>query len=684
MRRTFGQRSVDDAPARQQKLEYAKRKLEAIDRRERELAETAKRLEHQARFLLQEKRKEAWNFDDNFESTEFLDACFEIFDETVTPKEETDRLIKERLKAFGVRKRSNLFVHLTLLKAQPGYMDEACLSWHSRFDPDNLSSPLFRFERVVETLVHDLCEMGFQFDADGVDYILDFFANGAVPYPGQLHNLLNSEGPKPSLTILKQIGRRCEKGLEVSDLSRALATRLFDRYCGIDYSERKSFLLGDTPLDDTAEALLSIAGLNRFITVFDRYRDNRRNRALYAYASDEKFVQGFDELKEIFREAEVLVANIQAWHLGSLKAPIWITSEDAFVEKFGVDNPSGDEALTFGWWRSPGPRSSYRENQNFNRFRDAGRRITRPHELDYVGDYLSGRSNPSPFVFSDTGIPDIAAFTFDGKDLDGSLLNHLVTIEGSKPAKPWLAKAQSHLERIGEDLVLSGFKRWVNHLPIHDLDSYGIDWALAAAAKSYLWEVQDYLTAVETGKLPSDPVLARRHHAMKMIAADNYKLSLGVRQKNKQDYRYEKRDAEIALESDITDINRQVLLGLIWTSSLFEDAAAVDMLEMIGREMFAKRDGKFRSKKCGNAVVGALGKIGSLKAVQALEAIARSVQDRSVEKLVDQAVAELAHQLGKDDRSSTLKVGNASLSDDEQGDYLAPVGDLETDAGLPR
>src|SRR5262249_7020609 len=140
-------------------------------------------------------------------------------------------------------------------------------------------------------------------------------------------------------------------------------------------------------------------------------------------------------------------------------------------------------------WETPPPEIknqpgfvALRACEGLQRIADPAFRTYTDDELEGFRRFTCGETNPSPFTFDGKGVPDIAAFTFAGADPDGRFLEHLVTLDASKPSGKWLKAADDHIARVGADRVLDGLARWLGH--VSDLSLDRVDWEYVGEART--------------------------------------------------------------------------------------------------------------------------------------------------------------------------------------------------------
>ena len=286
------------------------------------------------------------------------------------------------------------------------------------------------------------------------------------------------------------------------------------------------------------------------------------------------------------------------------------------------------------------PRCASRDG--LRRVADAGFRPYTEAELGDFRRFARGEINPSPFTFGGKGVPDIAAFMFETADPQGRFLDHLVSLDATKPSAKWLKTTDNHLTRIGADRALGELARWLGHLQDHSLDA--VDWDYAAEAGMAFITLRQLWSHFEVASRYRSRSFALRRLALQSLW--NGGIFVGPRHRMPRAAEDARREAEHLLRWPISGPCVAVARGVVWALSRIDDARVPALLEAAGREFYFKKFGDFRSQAAGNAVLWSLGQIGTLDAAYALARLRRAIRDKSVAKLVDAALAAAGAKVG--------------------------------------
>ncbi len=607
--------------------------------------------EEDARELLRAKRTYAVNeFGKNFPAANLMDRLIELIPTGKYSDSESEKQVKVELRSAGSGARRQLFDFIILLKSDRQWGDEPARELARLSNKREIDTKEFRFELIVEKQLNFLIEIGFDIDSSIAEWMLDYIANGVTAYYLQLQDQLSRNYSKTNLGVLKQVARETKKGMQLSGQARALAMVIFDRYCNVKDGKRQDFFYSGKKMDKVCEALLEIGQAQKPNSLLEQYRKNEHCRALSPQPVTSDEARDYHEIKLVFKEAWDLIEDIKCYKSNQALIDVnWLNDPKAFKQKFGLSEIPQSGGLCFGWWtrETMGTTGFAKvvDNTNFEQLEKWFDYLLSPEELEQVIGYLNGETNFFPYVYTRQGIPDIEAFSFDGHALAEKFVDHLVNPVASKPSRKWLEDSRALIEEIGTANVFQAFQRWTSHL--YDSKLTDFDWGLLRVARRYKTlseelqqEKQDWS---EVGSIES----LYRQFAMKIIARGGAELANTAKRPDlKREFGAppEKSYANRATISELSEINVTVMRGVIWAWALLNNSEATKHLEQLGKEMFRKRFGNFRSKKCGNAVLWSLGQIGTIPAVHALARIRRSVKDKSIAKLVDSALSEAAEQ----------------------------------------
>ncbi len=551
------------------------------------------------------------------------------------------------IRALPADRRASLFKHLLALKSYLGWESE--LELFSRGSiVHGPESDARRFENFCEGAMMVLCETGFPVDAELATRTLDWLAHHCPPRY-DLKNVVGRDHAWKALGAVKAIAQAAARGMALPVAARHDALVVFDRYHGVSAETRDALLAKGNTLEPGAKALLDISGYGRQDTFFQRMSLVTPRRA--AMWADENLDPALWALYlDFHREVRPLVDDVKRAFAENFAAPSWLNDPAKFRATFDVS----DDEMGWPWWTcecdggSPTPEvmsqpgfAALRESERLQRIIDPAFRSYTDDELEGFRRFACGEANLSPFTFDGKGAPDVAAFTFEGADPEGRFLDHLASLEATKPSAKWLKTTDDHVARLGADTVLGGFVRWLGHL--HDLSLDRVDWVYAREAYmafNTLWLLRN---ACARTTLKHSRTHALRRLALHFCAQGGY--SLGPH-RMPRDGEGARRDAEHRLRRPMSEPCVAIARGVVWALSRIDDARVPVLLETTGRELYFKKFGDFRSQAAGNAVLWSLGQIGTLDAAYALARLRRATRDKSVAKLVDGALEAAGAKVG--------------------------------------
>jgi hypothetical protein len=558
------------------------------------------------------------------------------------------------IRALPADRRVSLFKHLLRLKAWLGWDGEleTCSNGAWVYEPEG---DVRIFEKFCEGIMTALCETGFPVDTELATRTLDWLAHHC-PQGYDLTNVAGRDYWKKSLGAVKAIAQAAADGMALPDAARRDALIVFDRYQGISADARDALLARGATLEPAAKALLDISGYGRQDTFFRRMQaiaPMRVAAAKWGHFSDADWALYLD----FHREVRALVDDVKRAFADGFASSSWLSDPEAFRKTFEV---SADE-MNWPFWMcegsAGGPSSEIMSRPGFAALRESDglRRVAAPGfrpyteaELEDFRRFARGEINLSPFTFGGKGafggdgVPDVAAFTFAGADPEGRFLDHLVSLEATKPSDKWLKTTDDHLARIGAEQALGGFARWLGHLQDISLDA--VDWGYADEARMVfinLSQLRDHFRHASRHR--SRPLALRRLALQSLwIAGIFVGPALGRQRSSGEDVR---REAEHLLRRPLSEPCVAIARGVVWASSRIDDTRVPALLEAAGRE-FYKKFGDFRSQAAGNAVLWSLGQFGTLEAAHALTGLRRTIRDKSVAKLVDAALEAAGAKVG--------------------------------------
>jgi len=550
------------------------------------------------------------------------------------------------IRALPAERRAALFRHLLAVKAHLGW-DGELESYANGFPVHAAEGDVRLFEKFCEGVMMALCDTAYPVDAELATRTLDWLAHHC-PQGYDLKNVAGRNYWKKSLGAVKAIAQAVAKGITLPDAARRDALIVFDRYHDIRADARDALLAKGGTLEPAAKALLDISGYGRQDTFFQRMQAIAPMRVAairYGDFGDANWAL----YRDFHREVRVLVDDVKRAFADGFASSSWLNDPEAFRAAFDVS----DDEMGWPWWTwegatgSPTPEimsrpgfAALRESQGLRRVAEAGFRSYTDAELEDFQRFGRGEINPSPFTFEGKGVPDVAAFTFEGADGEGRFLDHLVSLDATKPSAKWLKATADYLARIGADRALSGFARWLGHL--QDLSLDAVDWDFAREATmafSTLWRLCD---CFERGSRHRSRQLALRRLALQSLG----EAGVFVGPHHSSTAEDGRRDAEHRLRRPMSEPSIAIARGVVWAMSRIDDARVPALLEAAGREFYFKKFGDLRSKVAGNAVLWSLGQIGTLEAAYALARLRRAIRDKSVAKLVDAALEAAGARVG--------------------------------------
>jgi hypothetical protein len=596
------------------------------------------------------------------QSVSDLDALFDLAEPRTRYRrfrvrwilDEEAKECRAAIRALPADRRAWLFKHLLALKTWLGWDGPLEIysigeigvygAGHTVHGPEG---DIRGFEKFCEGVMMALCETGFPVDAELAARTLDWLAHHC-PQGYILNNVVGRDYATKALGAVKAIAQAAAKGAVLPEAARRDALIIFDRYHGIGADARDALLaMGDT-LEPAAKALLDISGCGRQDTFFVRMQAIVPARAV---------LRGWENLEPVHwalyldfhREARALVDEVKRAFADGFAAPSWLSDAAMFRATFDVS----DDEMTWPWWmcdewdkprpdvrNAPGF-AALRESEMLQRIADPAFRYYSDGELEGFRRFARGETNPAPFTFDVRGAPDIAAFTFEDADPEGRFLNHLVSLDATKPSAKWLKTTDDHIARIGAERTLGGIARWLGHLQDHALDR--VDWEYAEEAFMAFNTVSRLRTAFDFKQTRE----RSRTHALRRLALRRLDECGFCLSRRRGAYTgFARSEAEHHLRWPLSEPNAAIARGVVWALSRIDDARVPPLLEATGRELYFKKFGDFRSQAAGNAVLWSLGQIGTLDAAYALARLRRATRDKSVARLVDAVLAAAGAKVG--------------------------------------
>jgi Domain of unknown function (DUF4132) len=583
-----------------------------------------------------------------------LDALFELAE----PRQVRDRFrlrwimedpakeCRAAIRALPADRRASLFHHLLALKTYLGWNGELEI-YSGGCRVHGPEGDIRLFEKFCEGVMMILCETGFSVDAELATRTLDWLAHHC-PQSYDLKNAVGRDYASKALGAVKAIAQAAAKCMALPDAARRDALVVFDQYHGVSAESRDALLAKGDTLEPGARALLDISGYGRQDTFF------RRMSVLVPARAAMSGWQDLDPADwalylDFHREIRALVGDVKRAFAEKFASQSWLSDPARFRATFDVS----DDEMNWPWWIcDPGVRpppevrnqpgfAALSESERLQKIADPDFRSYTDDELEGFRRFTGGETNPAPFTFEGRGAPDIAAFTFGCADPEGRFLDHLVSLDATKPSVKWLKTTDDHIARLGADRVLGGFVRWLGHL--QDLALDRVDWEYAGAAYFAFNSLAVLRNDFDRISRERSRTYTLRRLALRELARGGYSLGPNRWASRGEPARH---DAEHRLRRPMSEPSVAIARGVVWALSRMADQRVPALLEAAGREFYFKKFGDFRSKAAGNAVLWSLGQIGTLDAAYALARLRRATRDKSVAKLVDAALEGAGAKVG--------------------------------------
>jgi len=320
--------------------------------------------------------------------------------------------------------------------------------------------------------------------------------------------------------------------------------------------------------------------------------------------------------------------------------PDWMESPEAYMAVFGT---CFDEQAAFGWWTRP------RDPKNLGIKYDV-EQYTLMQSPGYFDDRLSlsaaGKAllaepvDVMPVTFFQTTVPAVEFFTFEGKDAEGKLLEHLATIKSHKPTKAWLTTAAQHIDIIGMETVATGLRDWLALMqPIaSDIGGkvYGKLTREAPPAAVHLFHARSPHASSEPATGAAD--WANRT-ALKLML-----LPFAFRKNGRGPGPATVQEAILEDEQsgEIPALTSSVLTGVLALAPTLQPHIAPETVERVADYCFRDAEmthNQLRSRSAGNAAVHALGQYRTQEAIEALRRLrAKFPKDKAILKQIDAAM----------------------------------------------
>lgn len=551
--------------------------------------------------------------------------------------------LRAAIAAVSPERRARLFDHLAALKP--------FVPWGEPRTGDVGAGPSLdapHFEWTCHGFMILLCDIGFNADAGRAARMFDWLAHR---FPDE-HLLKMPTGWDYALNgfgAAKAIASAMSKGMALDETVRRDALLVFDRMHNVDDATRDALLTKGATLTPGAEALLAISGHGAQATFFRRMRACGPIRSIsrrYAHL----VVDHWPLWLAFNHEARRLIADVRHAFSGEPGPPTWVDDPATFRAVFNVS----DDEMSWPWWTCEGaygaPDAAARARPGFAALRDDPglKRVVAPtfqplsdDQIEALRRFARGETDTSAFSFIDKAIPDVDAFTFEGADPEGLFLDHLASLDATRPSPRWLKATDAHIARIGADRVLAGFSRWLGHLGDHSLGA--VDWDFVGrAGRAYDALSRLHRNFARSSQLHGETCALRRL-ALRCLAEAGVDVGSGPAPGYSD---YVRSVVEQTLRHPLSEPCVAAARGVVCAMSRLGDPAVPALLDAAAREFYFKQFGDCRSKTAGNAVLWSLGQIGTLEAAYALARLRRAIRDKSVAKLVDAAMEAAGAKVG--------------------------------------
>lgn len=517
---------------------------------------------------------------------------------------------------------------------------------------------LAHLETPYDLLLMVACHVGFAVDAARAERVLGLLAADAAPF--KLGEAIASTWQR--FGILPDIARAVSAGMPLSPAARVSARRLLEMY------RAKTDLQEIAAADRFGQMLLTLAGEAEGNDFFSRMRRLPPPRAVDVGA----YLPMLDGLAPVIAEAKTLLAEIRAQYDNPTLPASWLNDAGLYRQRFGGWGDGKTVLATFGWWRGDSETRRGRRIDDADFVRQRNDWVA-AETLDVatLRDAIGRGGDGMPQVFSREAVPDLDAFSFEGADPDGQLLNRLVTLDGPRPDAVWLAECSRQIGRIGGDRVVTGLSRWLSHLDPANAER--IDWLAAGRCSRLATFWRNNLKSMfrshgldeQTGR----SVLAKDRQMLSQAALhfvnDCWVLFASGDTWDSRLIAAAKEQADKAMQAGISDNNATILHGIAWALTHVEHPDRVALLEFIGRHAAVSRQRKARSEPAALAAVEALGRIGGRDSLFALARLRQLAAGRVLRAKIDGLLVSLAGQAGlTDDDIDELTLPDAGLGGD--------------------
>ena len=356
----------------------------------------------------------------------------------------------------------------------------------------------------------------------------------------------------------------------------------------------------------------------------------------------------FDKALDI--HAELRSDVLRAYGSEPMLAP-WMTDRTVFEERFGR-KPIFPDRGGFKFWENEHWVTErdgvVTDQRHFSATRERGDEDLLTTSLTAKWREQRARlAERTPYLWNGKGLPGVEYFKFDGVDENGDFLEHFATARSSKPSKAWLKTASNLSETIGKANVRQILIDWLELLsPLTGLEATLEDYKFLARYELLAdrWNhIDDEEKNVSRWGPLSRDVRINRQALVMLQGARGHVRYVREFQATTSGSTFQ---IERNLRQPLSDLNNEIVRGVIWTLAQWSDGVVVQCLERTALTLLSKSFGEFRSLIGANACVWSLGAIGTRDAVFALGRIRRSIKDKNVAKQVGKALVAAGKKVG--------------------------------------
>jgi hypothetical protein len=344
--------------------------------------------------------------------------------------------------------------------------------------------------------------------------------------------------------------------------------------------------------------------------------------------------------------------------IGELTAPTepdWLNDAAAYARRYPAF-----ERLTpaFGSWANKPEHASVGIKKPFVGIHLAllaGKRPTTMQDIEACVDTPAtlGALN---LVWCSGAVPELPRLADIADAAQRALLAHLARAPVSaKPASGWLKKLASLMDAVGQDTARQRMMDWLEQFagvaPTDAVLTRLNNYRCFVGAANWLQDMQPDLPACTNDAVLEQAAAALAlnagtyHRDQQFLFCTTNNGSVGrVWDRKPCHDAWPPARWHLAWRPSLS--NEALLRGVAWALSEFSAPGVVDLLERTVASAVAYTDGHGkRSRGTANAAIGAIGRIGTREALEALGRIRRSVNDKAIANTVAKSIADLAAKL---------------------------------------